>query len=158
MMAASCNYADLLRLLIERGAAVDIKANDPGAKTPLLESFNQMAPHLEIVRILVESGADVNAVDAFGNTPLTLASMKLGFLEASWQHAQKYKVRDTESAANADGYAQIVRYLVSKGAKVDVKNNKGQTAYDAINEYGVGVLEAISSDIIQLIKPEKSSF
>ncbi|XP_005102364.1 ankyrin repeat domain-containing protein 17 [Aplysia californica] len=58
--------------------------------------------HLEVVQVLVESGADLAVMGAGGNTALHEAS-RLGHLE-------------------------IVRYLISNGAKVNVKNKDGHTS------------------------------
>ena len=56
---------------------------------------------LEAVKLLIEMGADVNEGDPAGNTALF--------------------------GAVAQGYDSVVEYLVSKGAKIDVKNKRGQT-------------------------------
>jgi ankyrin repeat protein len=56
---------------------------------------------LEAVKLLVEMGADVNESDPVGNTPLF--------------------------GAVAQGYDSVVEFLVSKGARIDVKNKRGQT-------------------------------
>jgi ankyrin repeat protein len=56
---------------------------------------------LRTVELLVELGADVNAVDAAGNTALHRAVAKR--------------------------YDLVIQSLVDKGAKVDARNNKGQT-------------------------------
>jgi ankyrin repeat protein len=60
------------------------------------------AGDLEIVRALVESGADVNAGDLFGNTPLIYAA--------------------------AGGHLPLVRWLLTKSVKVNAKNQIGMTA------------------------------
>jgi ankyrin repeat protein len=56
---------------------------------------------LEAVTLLVEMGADVNGSDPAGNTPLF--------------------------GAVAQGYDSVVEFLVSKGARVDARNKRGQT-------------------------------
>jgi hypothetical protein len=56
---------------------------------------------LEAVKVAVALGADVNATDEAGNTPMLAA--------ASW------------------GADSIVKFLAEKGARVDVKNKVGET-------------------------------
>jgi RNA polymerase sigma factor (sigma-70 family) len=60
--------------------------------------------HMEIVRLLVEHGADVNAVaqNSIGNTPI--------------------------SAAGWSNHIDIVEYLLQNGAEVDIPNKWGSTA------------------------------
>ena len=56
---------------------------------------------LEAVKIAAERGVDVNGANTDGNTAL--------------------------HAAAARGYDTVVKYLVEKGARLDIKNEKGQT-------------------------------
>ncbi|MEM9569377.1 MAG: ankyrin repeat domain-containing protein [Bacteroidota bacterium] len=60
---------------------------------------------LELVKSLIEQGADVNAVDAvFWRTPLNVSAKA--------------------------GHFDVVKYLVKKGADVHYKDRTGQTALD----------------------------
>ncbi|HET9315187.1 MAG TPA: ankyrin repeat domain-containing protein [Vicinamibacteria bacterium] len=77
-----------LRVLIRRGA--DVKAKDPLDNTVLLTSA-QHCP-LPVVRLLVEAGAPVDAVNRQGVSPLSMA-----FIGNRWD---------------------VVEYLVDKGARV----------------------------------------
>ena len=56
--------------------------------------------HLDIVKLLIDKGADVHAKDTFGKTALNLASQRL----------------------------EIVKLLIEKGAEVNAKTKKGLTA------------------------------
>ena len=66
---AANTHADMIQLLIEHGADVDVR--DDKGKTPL--HCAAVTANLENMRALLENGADVNAVDDEGNTPLQLA-------------------------------------------------------------------------------------
>jgi ankyrin repeat protein len=65
------------------------------------EELDAEADTLAAVKLLVEAGAEVNESDPQGNTPLF--------------------------GAVSQGYNSVVEYLVSHGARVDVKNKRGQT-------------------------------
>ncbi|MBF2761603.1 MAG: ankyrin repeat domain-containing protein [Ectothiorhodospiraceae bacterium AqS1] len=66
--AAEGDHADTIRLLIDKGARVDVK--NVSKKTPL----HQAALHgrAKAVRALVKAGASIDAVDSEGKTPLHL--------------------------------------------------------------------------------------
>jgi ankyrin repeat protein len=70
----------------------------------LLNAVTGPSSCLELVKFFVESGADVNKQNAYGNTALILASM--------W------------------GHTEAVRFLLSKGADVSIKSKEGNTALD----------------------------
>lgn len=55
-----------------------------------------------VIKLLIESGADINAKNIHGNTALIFAS--------------------------ARGYLDIVKYLIEVGADINLKNNLGNTA------------------------------
>lgn len=62
--------------------------------------------HIESIKLLIASGANVNARDENGNTPLHQASMSFrGFTDLP----------------------EIIRILIAAGAKVDARNNEGAT-------------------------------
>jgi len=55
----------------------------------------------QTVKLLIEDGADINAKDKYGNTPLIIAAR--------------------------DDRAEIVKILIENGAEVNAKNEKGET-------------------------------
>ena len=70
------------------------------------------------VKSLIEEGADINAKDASGNTPLYYAIQQ----------------------RNED----IAELLIAKGADVNAKNKSGQTALDiAIDQDHTGIVELL---------------
>ena len=64
--------------------------------------------HLDIVKCLIEKGADVNAKDEDEETALHLAS--------------------------EEGHLEIVQYLIEKGADINAKDCYGQTALYLVSE------------------------
>jgi ankyrin repeat protein len=95
----------LAKYYISKGAKIDCKSVE--GQTALHDSAKRNM--LESVKLLVESGANVNAIDNEGNTPLHIAAG--GYL------------------ARLDPL-EAVEYLVKNGAKIDLLNNAGQTALD----------------------------
>jgi len=106
------------RLLIERGANVNLIPKRKGRSTPLqvaiYRGFDSYAlkpvpGYPELIQALVEKGADVNAADVDGNTPLIAA-------------AEKDDV-------------QTVRLLVKRGADLAHTNDNGWTALERALSY-----------------------
>ena len=62
---------------------VSIDAASSNRTTPLWEAASN--GHIRIVQFLVEKGADVNAFDAQGNTPLYIALSRKERLSLFWQ-------------------------------------------------------------------------
>lgn len=127
--AAQSSDIVAMRLLIAHGA--DPKIATKSAETPLMAaagigwagnwSVNAPYPAIEAVKYCIELGNDVNAVDSRGYTAL---------------HGAAYL-----------GNNDMVNYLVSKGAKVDVKSKGGDSAADMANgptRFGQPHLETVA--------------
>lgn len=107
--AYGCGKDETANILLKKGA------NKLGDNRILMSQRDQMATlnyilrigceknsSFEKVKMAINAGADINAVDTFGNTPLILA--------ASW------------------GHVDIVEHLIARGAAIEVMCNKGETA------------------------------
>jgi ankyrin repeat protein len=111
-LAAEVNNLDVIKALVDAGAD-PLLASERGT-TPLMmaagggtdvqreRSLEERATALETAKFLVEHGADVNAAGQYGWTAL---------------HAATYQ-----------GMNDVIAYLVSKGARIDQKDEFGQTA------------------------------
>ncbi len=94
-------------MLKEQPTLVHARINGPNDERPL--HWASLSGSVEVVSLLIESGAAINAEDAVGMTPLHWAA---------WQ-----------------GKVDVVKLLVSKGAQVNAVNNAKQTPLDrAIND------------------------
>jgi len=110
-LAAEVNNLDVIKALVDAGAD-PLAANERGT-TPLIMAAGagtdvqrerepeERATAVETAKFLVERGADVNAAGQYGWTAL---------------HAATYQ-----------GMNDLIEYLVSKGAKIDQKDEFGQT-------------------------------
>ncbi len=104
-----------VKLLIDAGANPALALKD--GSTPLMAAAGLGAPRggdeevteagdrndpVDVMKLLVEKGADVNAVNDLGMTPMHYAVQR--------------------------GSDRIVEYLAGKGARFDIKNKQGRTA------------------------------
>jgi ankyrin repeat protein len=99
-----------VRFLLEHGARLDVgRSALLSAMRPFVHSQFEKE-NVEIVKMLIEAGANVNDKDDQGYTPLAISAM----------YNQK----------------ELVQYLIDHGAKVNVKNKDGRTplmeAVDAV--------------------------
>ncbi|NOU98879.1 ankyrin repeat domain-containing protein [Paenibacillus planticolens] len=91
---------ELVRFLLEHGARLDVRNPLLSAMRPFVHS-NFEKENVEIVKMLIEAGSNVNDKDDQGNTPLSTAAM----------YNQK----------------ELVQYLIDHGAQVNAKNKVGRT-------------------------------
>lgn len=98
-LAAFFRHASIARTLLERGAMVDLPSQNAQHVTPLQSAA--AARSIEIVELLLGSGADPNARQAGGFTAL--------------------------HAAAQNGHVDMVRLLLAHGAEVNARTEVGQT-------------------------------
>lgn len=70
-LAATVDDPSFLRVLLDRGVSPNL-INPETGRTPLAETA--YGEHLEHARLLLQAGADPNAADLMGNTPLHVAA------------------------------------------------------------------------------------
>ena len=129
----------------ERGANVD--AIDKRGTPPLVWAC--LAGGFEIVKALLEKGADVNIVDDF--TPLHYAS-RMGSLPivealldkgANVNATEKRYGRTPLHLASLEGHIEVVNALLGRGANVQATDGEGMTPADLAEDEGVlGLLAA----------------
>lgn len=94
---------------------ININAQDADGHNPLhMACING---HTNIVRFLIDHGADPNIQNHEGNTPLHIAA--------------EY------------GYTEIIHILINSGARTDIKNHKGLTAQEVAKKCDAGDVEVL---------------
>jgi len=145
MWAASSGSLDAVQMLIRAGAIIDAK--DKEGKTALM--WTQIGSEYPgynpaIVKTLITAGADVNVVDTYGQTPLTMAagadlfeSVKLllaaGANVSAKDRGESALIRAFQSHYSSKDDSTIhpsvvtVQALIAAGANVHDVNRDGQT-------------------------------
>ncbi len=108
LLITTISYADIVEYAekgdlkavqqcINKGIDVDTRGDDDFKGTALMWSAGM--GHLDIVKYLLDKGADINKKDELGDTALMWASY--------------------------GGKLNVIKYLISKGVDINVKNNDG---------------------------------
>jgi ankyrin repeat protein len=102
-IAVSKNYITMIQFLLEK--KVNIKVKNNKGMIPL-----HGARCTKVVEMLINNGADINAIDYKGNNILHL-------------HAEAYPTSDFETLL----YRQFIKFLVTEGADAYYENKQGKT-------------------------------
>lgn len=116
---------ELVTALLRRGAKADV-VNKYGA-SPLAEAAR--VANLELAGMLLEAGAPANVTNADGQTPLMLAARNgvVPMAKLLVQHGadvnrrEQYRDQSALMWAAAEGHAEMVEFLVSQKAELDVR-------------------------------------
>lgn len=123
--AARCP-TEIISLLIYKGA--DIK----GSIAILVAAWTGYS---EALSILLDSGADIDIIPIASSSDL--------LLEGYWGTALH--------GAAAKGQAETVRFLLTKGARKDIRNNAGRTAMETAEYFGQVECASILNDDLKKI-------
>jgi ankyrin repeat protein len=108
--------AEIVRIFLRAGMSSDVKRDDT---TVLMEAARRA--HSEIAIELINAGADINAQDSYGATPLIFAGIS--------------------------GASEVMVTLIRKGANVNAKDYMGRTALIEVltseNEHKPGIIQSL---------------
>jgi len=123
-MAATRGNAAEVKNVLAHGVPVDVR-DSWGKSTAVILASSTGGPNaVEIIRTLLDNGADVNAKNTFGNTALMLAAEKkrtdvvrLLLRRGADVHTTNKRGRTALSMATRQGHAGIIALLKAAGAK-----------------------------------------
>ncbi|NOT68393.1 MAG: hypothetical protein HOP04_08730 [Methylophilaceae bacterium] len=115
-MAATIGDRELVELMLAKGARVDGDVSKCVCETPLHSAIAER--HTEIAELLINRGANVNALNRSNRTPL---------------HFLARDVKDKK----------LAELMISQGADVNAKDKYGETAYDFAIRTGNQVVASV---------------
>ncbi|KAK1764019.1 hypothetical protein QBC33DRAFT_211496 [Phialemonium atrogriseum] len=150
------NGSTLVAILLKYKASVT--AADLRGQTALHWGCGQSNP--DIVRLLLEAGAAVNAPELNGATPLMIASanqnlsLSTARLDLLLRHGADVRARDTNGrtalhyAYERHGALIVVRTLLSAGADIEARDGEGRTPLqDACHTHNGGMVRSLEKGV-----------
>jgi len=121
-------HLEVMRLLLDYGANVDVQSSTLG----LLSHYASYKGEAEVIRLLIQHKADVNAISPHFNwTPLHFASLfgHAKVTEILLEHGAYINALDMVNRtplcqASESGYLEVVRLLLRRGANVHIPTNQ----------------------------------
>ena len=138
-------HVDTFSLLVDHFPNPDVRGRFD--QTPLLLMLwrNELKGHIEIGKRLLERGADVNACDNDGWTPLYLAawSGRLEFVRMLLEHGALINTPGDDGQtplhmASIEGHVDVISLLLEHGADPNACDKDGKTPSDLALDLGRG--------------------
>ena len=143
-LAAYNPHPQMVEAALKAGASYNINCSIKNGVTPLMAA-SMYNSNPQIALILITTNANINAVDAFGQTALMAAtanktasydiSRELIKAGADLNIADKLGHTALAYAAKYNKNPKLITLLVQAGANINARDNKGQTALDIAYKY-----------------------
>lgn len=167
MIASNAGNIDVLKVLIKEAKVVDINLKDLNNETALmLASKHNSDEHYQVIKFLIENGADVNVQDNEDNTPLlnAIQTNNLKIVKLLLENGAKVNVRNRDGVypvikSSQIGDYEITQELIKAGANLNVKdfnyNTPLMTAVENSNNKLIDLL--VNKNVINVVDVKKES-
>ena len=133
--AANGRYVAVLERLLAAGAEVNVATKGSHGTTPFLAAIGKDETHRRMMHLLVEHGADVRAVDQYGQSAVALAAGHLSPDDADARALREFLAElgllsadaGKLTTAAAEGDLDTVRKLIESGASPDEIDQQERT-------------------------------
>ena len=131
------NYFEVIELLINNGA--DVNSHESYMKeTPLHRICARTKPKIDVAKLLLDRGTNVNAENISGKTPVFYCNFSYSIellnllvkYGADIKHTDKYNntlLHDDYLNCNAETFEDFLKVLITLGFNINSKNNVGHT-------------------------------
>ena len=130
-----------VKICLQKGIGViGVDERDHYDNTPLMDAAEN--GQLDVVKYLVDNGANVNTIDKAYRTPLMLAAEK-GHLDVVKYLVDKgaMNAQNCAELAAKNGYLDVVEFLVTKGTDVNARGRNG--TMPLMKAAGLGQLDVV---------------
>ncbi len=129
-LGASKKHQEIISILVKAGLVLDDKKN------PAVLSALQAGAHLDVIKMLVDAGADVEAENGVGQNAILVLSgtnppkkrmeaIKTAIEDSKTKGTKILPYYNTAEESDFSGSVEIAQYLVSKGVDPTAKNGAG---------------------------------
>lgn len=133
------NYFEIIQFLVNNGADINSNQSYYLKELPLHRICARVSPKMDVIRLLLEKGSNVNAENISGKTPIFYCNFNysvdlLNLLikyGADIKHRDKYGNTllhdDYLTCPDTDKFEEYLNEIVSLGLDINSKNNLGHT-------------------------------
>lgn len=148
------SYSTVKLLITNHSNINDTSSYGETAVSKTLGNTSNEDSILQIIKFLVENGADINKADAHKTLPIAFACMNGHYKVVKYLVANKADINFKGEAGNTAlsyaamwGYDSIFNYLISKGANITLSRNDGSDIFlSSIESKNLSFIKSLSRD------------